>query len=300
MDNSHPKIPIVFATDHNFVVPTTVAIMSLLKNSENCGYEIFIIVSDNVTDNDKRILEAQVCPQNKVSSHSITFLNAGEEFKEAYETRGVSNACYYRLMIPWLLPQFDKVIYSDSDVVFKGSLNDIFNHDLKGSLVAGVTGKIWSKPLLKRYLNRRGLSEKEYINSGFLLINSSLQRELNLKDEYLRHSGKKYVYQDQDIINIVCKGKIAHLPGEYNVKPKQTQSLYPGSVKILHFIGQKPWESHSPGSGEWWEYYKGSAAFNQDFYNQHKRHGNSLKKLEILFKRKIEKLRLATNLVRSR
>ena len=54
---------------------------------------------------------------------------------------------------------------------------------------------------VNKYMNKIGADAVNYINSGFLLINAKKQREENLKDRYLELSKKKFIYQDQDIIN---------------------------------------------------------------------------------------------------
>lgn len=288
------KIPIVFGTDHNFIVPTGIAMLSLVKKADS-PYDIFVIISDDVTEEDRKKLDSAI-NSGEAHASSVTFIKIGPTFRNGFETRGVSNACYYRLLIPWLIPQYDKVIYSDSDVIFKGSLRDFYNFDLQDNYVGGVGGKIWSKSLLKRYLNRKGLDEKDYINSGVLLINSSLLRKNDLKDSFINLASKNFVYQDQDIINIVCKGKIMHLPEEYNVKPKNVDRVGDQNVKVLHFIGAKPWDTDLNHGEEWWKLYKDSVFFDKDQSSFQR--WNSLRIMSLM-KKKMEKLKLVIRLLLS-
>lgn len=263
-------IPVVFATDHNFVIATGVALLSLIETAGEAKYDIYIIVNDDVTETALCMLRKQFELVNKYRQHSISFIKIGSIFRDGYEIRGVSKACYNRLMIPWLLPYYDKVIYTDSDVIFKGCLDDIFDTDLGTDMVAGVGSKIWSKFVLRRYLSKLGLSPDEYINSGFLLINCKEQRALDLKGKYLELVKSKYVYQDQDIINIACKGRIRHLPHEYNVKPSQVQEYESKhtyeKIKVLHYIGPKPWKGFTLCWTDWWEVYNRSVFFKPEFY----------------------------------
>lgn len=263
-------IPVVFATDHNFVMATGVALLSLIETAGDTKYAIYIIVNEDVTSKDVELLRRQAQVADKEGKHSINFLEIGDTFSSGYEIRGVSKACYNRLMIPWLLSDCDKVIYSDSDVIFKGCLDKIYETDLGNDLVAGVGGKIWSKYVLRRYLSKLGLSSNEYINSGFLVINCKKQREIGLKDKFLELARSRYVYQDQDIINIACKGKIRHLPHEYNVKPSQvpeyeSKQTYE-KIKVLHYIGPKPWSGFTLCWSDWWEVYNRSVFFKPEFY----------------------------------
>ena len=68
---------------------------------------------------------------------------------------------------------------------------------------------------IKDYIKSLGLQVDKYINAGFLLINASLQRKDNLFNEFKRHLNKQYQFQDQDIINIVCKDRLTFLPLKY-------------------------------------------------------------------------------------
>lgn len=199
------RLPIVFSTDHNYVMPTCVTIHSLLTTSKpGISFDINIIIDPDVTEKDKEVLTLQISKDNKGSS--INFIEIGDTFNKGFEIRDISRACYNRLMIPWLLPQYDKVVYSDVDIIFTGDISSLYNIDLGESLVAGVGGKTWTKGIICKYLKKIGAPTESYINSGFLLINSSLQRKEGLKEKYLDLSKRKFIYQDQDIINIVCKG----------------------------------------------------------------------------------------------
>ena len=91
-------IPIVFSTDHNFIMPTSVALVSLLECSTDCSLQIFILQSDDVTDQDRSSLD-ELCKRHGAELHWISL---GDSFKGAHEIRGITIFTYYRLMIPWL------------------------------------------------------------------------------------------------------------------------------------------------------------------------------------------------------
>lgn len=255
------KFPIVFSTDHNYVMPTCVTIHSLLSTKkQGVNYDIFVIIDPDVDVDDKEKLRKQV--KNDSQDSKISFIEIGETFNTGFEIRDISKACYNRLMIPWLLPQYDKVVYSDVDIIFTGDISEVFDIDLKDNLVGGVGGKSWTKGIIKKYLNKIGADTENYINSGFLLINAKLQREEELKNRYMELSKKNFIYQDQDIINLVCKGRIVHLPKEYNVGPADVYEMSEGTVKVIHFFGFKPWNYFTFSWVRWWQNYETSVVFN--------------------------------------
>ena len=260
-------IPVVFSTDHNYVMPTGITICSLLLNRRNNSYHIYVLISSDVTEEDKFKLESQVYELDKNSK--ISFLEMGSLFQSGYEIREISTACYYRLMIPWLIPHEDKIIYCDVDVIFQTDLTDIYGIDLKDSYVAGGlpnTKDGWKQ--FDKYFKKIGLDYKKYINSGILVINSKLQRENNLREEYSKLAEQRFLYQDQDIINIVCKDKISYFNKRFNLFPSHyaTESDLCDNV-IIHYAGDKPWKSFTYAWAEWWKVYEKSIFFDGKFYH---------------------------------
>lgn len=254
-------IPIVFATDHNFVMPTCVTILSLLKSAEGTRYDINIILSPDVTESDKELIRLQVSRIDDI--HKVNFLEIGSTFDSGYEIRGISKACYNRLMIPWLLPQYDKVIYSDVDVIIKKSLQPLFDISMEGNFVAGVGGEEWYKgSSIRRYMKKIGTDPKTYINSGLILINSKLQREGNLRSLYMELVKKKFIFQDQDIINIICKGKIKLLSPFFNVTPSKVEKYGSENISVIHYAGLKPWEYFTYCWTDWWTIFNESVVYN--------------------------------------
>lgn len=260
-------IPIVFSTDHNYIMPTGVTIASLLMSAEESRYDIYVLISSDVTPEDKEKLSKQVA---LLSSHSkISFIEMGDKFEDGFEIRGISKACYYRLMIPWLLPDIDKIIYCDVDIIFNASLKDLYEIDLGDNYVAGAYPceiEVWKN--MCKYFNKIGLKYDEYINSGVLLINSKEQRAKGLDKVYDELSKRKFLYQDQDIINIACKGHILFFDKKYNLKP----SLYATSPDlynnvVLHYAGEKPWVTFTFAWAEWWEVYKKSIFKDDKLYH---------------------------------
>lgn len=262
-------IPIVFSTDHNYVMPTGVTILSLLLSNKDQIFDIFILCGSDVNEDDKTKLSHQVLSVS--NSSKINFINIGNEFANGYEIRDISSACYYRLLIPWLIPQYDKVIYSDVDIIFKSSIKDFYDQNLV-EYVAGVnTPGFTSSRRTIKYITKLGIDPFKYINSGFILINSKRQRIENLKPKYMELSKEKFIYQDQDIINIVANGSISLQQNAYNISPRQIGSdgrIKSEEVVVLHYAGDKPWKTFTMRWLDWWDVYNMSIFYEDDFYDK--------------------------------
>ena len=132
------RIPIVFAIDKNVVVPCAVTITSLLLNAaRDTMYDIFILCEENSLPQADRTLIQDAFKGYEQAS--IRFVDVGDAFSDVPEMKRVTKATYYRLLIPDLFPQFDKVIYSDIDIIFQRDLSSTYETSFPNDeLIAAV------------------------------------------------------------------------------------------------------------------------------------------------------------------
>lgn len=112
-------IPIAFAFDNNLILPACVCISSLMMNAnEDTFYDIFILHSSNIS---LRKEELNKLPQY-YDNCRIQYRQVDETFDASFEIRGITTPAYYRLLIPELITEYDKVIYSDADIILEFNL----------------------------------------------------------------------------------------------------------------------------------------------------------------------------------
>lgn len=275
-------VPIAFAFDNNLVFPASVCISSLLMNAEEgTFYDIFIIHSQDV-QLDKTGFDVL---SEKYDNCRIQYKTIGRVFDNAFEIRDITTPTYYRLLIPELIPEYDKIIYSDVDMIFRTDLSSVYDTDMSDSYVAGtydidmnisVNGR-------KHIDETQGLVHGEYLQAGFIILNTKLMRENRLQSEFLKLAKNNYQFQDQDIMNIACAGKKTIIPWHYNMttysfyylecEPDKIVGKYANSDierarnhSNIHFNGAKPWKSYSINFDVWWEYYRKSPVFKSEYY----------------------------------
>lgn len=263
-------IPIVFATDSNYVLQTCVAMESIMKNITDSEYiEFYILYSGYLGK--KEIEELQLVGKRNELCKVVT-IDVGEKFKETKITLDDVNtqATFYRLGIPEFLPQYEKCIYLDSDIIVMDNILQLMNEDIGEYYIAGVIAySIAGKE--NHVLENIILSSEtdKYINAGVLLINLKKLREDGKDKEFYDNMTYSFPMQDQDILNRVCAGKIKTLPFKYNAMTKYYKWSYdqykglasPEEISeawykpiIIHYADIiKPWRNlTSPFSEEWW------------------------------------------------
>lgn len=297
-------IPIVFCFDDNLTLPAAVCISSLLEHANiDTFYDIFILHDDSVEYPNNGYFDIL---HNKYVNFKITYLLVGDVFRKSYEIRGITIATYYRLLIPELIPQYDKIMYHDVDVIFRSDLSDIFqNTDIENYFFAGVISTSFLDPEIYTKRKSKGFEPYEYIIAGNLIINSKLIGNEGLVERFKYEAlNNKYDWQDQDIINIVCKGRIKKMPSYFggsvghfrllNNFVDQDVFTIDELIKlsldgIIHYNGAKPWKEYCLNFDIWWEYYRKSVYFDPklyfDFYNTKLTHLDDLslwKRLKLL------------------
>lgn len=171
---------------------------------------------------------------------------------------------------------YDRVLYLDGDMVALVDIADLFHTDLTGYLLASsrdLCGLItYYNPLsgLKKYRDKelKLRQPDDYFIAGMLLINIKEFRKM-YSTKYLLDfaTSKKWRQHDQDILNVLCEGRVKLVSASWDVmRPEfnhylpqhlqQELSLSIKNPKIIHFGGDmKPWLCmDAPFSEYFWQY----------------------------------------------
>ena len=271
-DHDRTIVSVALATDKNYFAPTLVAIKSIvLTSSENHNYRIYIL-SDSPVNNLEKNIYLSTIKNNE--NFEIFFITVGDrvgsvKLSENGPTKGITQATYFRFLLPDLLGNIDKIVYMDADTVVLDDIANIYIHDIQECYVGGVRdiAGYQNKDARCQELNVENLDQ--YINAGVLLMNLDKLRNDNLSEKMLKLAAEKsFPYNDQDIINSICYGRIKCLPFDCNVivdyleKPKEISEVlnidYTKEAKepiILHYAGRaKPWYSSKGHFTHcWWD-----------------------------------------------
>lgn len=275
-------IPIVFTFDQNLIMPASICISSLLMNADACTfYDIFILHSEKCNFSQTQLKDIP----KYYSNCKITFRTVNSEFVTAYEIRGITTTAYYRLLIPEIIPEYEQVLYSDVDVIFREDLSKYYQIDLEGYYMAGVDNASALRPNVQKYVKEKlGIDHKYgHFYSGNLVINSKKIKEDNIIPLFRELAKRDFHQQDMDIINIACYGKIKALTPAFCLTNYLTEILvkrksemlsffteeeieHAQKFGIVHYNGPKPWKQYCVNFDIWWEYYRKSPFYDEQFY----------------------------------
>lgn len=271
-------IPIVFNCDDNYVKYLSVCIQSIICNSSDKNNYDIVILNENISDDNKEILKTMVKNLNNFSIRFYDMKNLINDYDvdSWFTTNHINNTAYYRLFIPKIFSDFEKLIYLDSDLILQTDIYNLFKEDLGNNTIGAVRDFFISNveeedeiihPFkgLYNYLSEvLGIKEiKNYFNSGVMLIDVSKIK--NSFEDFINTAKiNNRFFHDQNSLNRVLQGKCHFFDIHWNV---QLNSGCPyilnynlQNAKILHFCSaQKPWNKNSMytlADIYWWQYAK--------------------------------------------
>lgn len=178
--------------------------------------------------------------------------------------RGIRRLVWYRLFLPELLPETDRVLYLDADTLVVDAIDSLWDQDFGGKPLAAVPNVI--EPAMRRsLLPALGLPpDAAYFNSGVMLMNLEQMRASRCHEQVLDHArrhGERLVWGDQDALNAVlcaqyrplhprwnCMNSLFFFPYSRDVFSASDLEAATRAPAILHFEGPgevKPWHAQS-------------------------------------------------------
>lgn len=271
--NKEKVIPIMFACDDKYIPFLAVSLNSMEENaSRNYMYKIKVLHTNGICEeNQKKILDSYSNDVFDIEFVDISF--CVEIIANKLHTRDYySKVTYYRLFIPNLYKEYDKVLYLDSDIVVKGDISELYNTQLGDNFVGAIPDDfVFSTPITYDYVENhiplgKG-NHNKYFNAGVLLMNCKKLREIDFEGKFidLLSKVKFQVAQDQDYLNCICRGKVKYINLLWNKQPFANKSIKEKDIKLYHFnLDLKPWKKDGIlFENVFWEYAKKSGYYDE-------------------------------------
>ena len=257
---------VVWSTDESYVKPTLVSILSLL---EHASRDVAVHVMGH------RLSGAALDILGRVEDAypGTTFEHIPIEYGMLYADEWPSDRFPPVIMARLLLPQFfddGRVLHIDSDTLVLDDVAPLFDIPMDGKLIAAARDArcMWDNPdsddlvedLLKDTADiMNGYPATDYVNSGVILLDCGgiIRNGLDATTVGLMGVGKMFPFPDQDILNIVFKGRVEIVGKEWNThiltqldlgtrhpERQRMRRHQKHSSRILHFAGfiPKPWK----------------------------------------------------------
>ena len=258
-------IPLAIAFTRNYFVQAATTLRSVLDASPDGQFRVVCMLTEAIPqrmqDELKRMGKGRL---------ELEYLPLKGRLQGVYIDPRYTEAASLRLILPELLPELERVIYLDCDIIVRQDLARLWKEtDLGDNYLAAVyEAAIEGQAERFRAL---GCDPAKYFNSGFLLMNLAQMRTEKVSEKLLDACRVPYLeFPDQDALNQVCQGRVLPLSPLYNsirtffilkYKPdfvRQYGEELWGKVQreaTIHYTGGKPWNLFTVQFGAWWRVY---------------------------------------------
>lgn len=247
------EINIAISCDDNYILPARIMLNSLFKNNNREHISIYLIYS-NVSNDNIRLLKTDT-EKYCWKFYAVEVPKQLDDVVDSMISYGhFTKDMYYRLFLPYLLLDCNKILYLDVDMMIRGGIKELYDEENKDMLAAAVP----DMNCRMRYDGKHRLKlceNAEYYNSGMQLLYLDRIRNEITFDEALDLSKKilddyHIVFPDQDIFNLMYQGRISCASKYWNYGASNSplyKLKHPYELKkamIVHFdTDRKPWKT---------------------------------------------------------
>nr|MCR5372234.1 CotH kinase family protein [Solobacterium sp.] len=178
-------------------------------------------------------------------------------------------AVFYDLLVPFIMPEYERVLYCDSDMVFTADPGELFEMPFEGHPAIAVRDSLKMSAeiapdnvfiqnqlaFLAEYAGIRDLSD--YFNTGVVMFSiPAIDKDLWLERIRTALSFPVLPTVDQDVLNYVLQGDVRFAPKRFNLQAQMLAHIHGGTLSeeaaayldastcpvIIHYASiEKPW-----------------------------------------------------------
>ncbi len=249
------NIPVFLASDENYAPFLCTTMYSILENTKS--NIDFYILDGGIKDESKKLIEKSL---REFNNYSIKYFNMEIFNLERFPNiRHYSLNAFSRYFIPRLVPNIEKVIYIDVDVIVNGDIAELYNIDIENKALAAVPENFCKTngEYVKEHIKPDFANIENYFNTGVMLLNNKQFVEKDYSTKLIDMTIKyfdKLSCPDQDIFNIIFEHnhklidyKFNYMPGFYEsykkVINKNDVEYLDNNAIVYHYTVGKPWKN---------------------------------------------------------
>jgi lipopolysaccharide biosynthesis glycosyltransferase len=220
-------------------VPHAAAMLHSALVAGGVPVEIHFLCGPDLTRDDEAALRGMVSAQGgrisllRVTRERVQGLRTQEATSEQDPVLPASH--WYRVFLPDLLPELERVLYLDADTIVVDSLEPLWRTELGSHPLAAVTNVF--QPDHVGRLAALGLGDDgPYFNSGVMLLNLEIWRRERLTEQlldYARANREKLDWPEQDALNVILGERRLPLHPRWNCM--NSILLFPASAEVFGF-----------------------------------------------------------------
>lgn len=275
------QVTIVSNFNDNYAKIFSTFLLSALMNISKDRYYEFVVLSEDIREENKNKLLGIVREYKNVKISFYNPFKMLDDVKLFVDNSVYSKDLYVRVIIPYILEKYDKVLVIDVDTICKTDLKELYDQNVSSYCMAAVRDTVYGGYLngarcdIVEYCKNtlKLIKPYNYCNTGILICNlNKMRQKYSLKFLINHINTHKYMIYEQDMLNVLYDDDILFLDPKWNVftytnshiensvlyAPKKDYENYLKARKqpyIIHYAAHpKPW-------------WVSSADFGADYWN---------------------------------
>lgn len=203
------RIPIFLSSDDNYVAYMTALMVSIMDNTKS-DVDFYVIDANISSFNKKQITSLQ-----RKWNFGLEFIKA-EAYRDLFPlpvTPGghITRASSDRFLVPHMKPELDKAIVLDVDMIALGDIQELWDIDLGGMLLAAVPVYCWtSMREVNQHRKVTGMSPKHvYFNMGTVVVDCKKWRDDNILKRLsatpIKFDSTAFCWWDEILLNMILQ-----------------------------------------------------------------------------------------------
>lgn len=220
------NIPIVLSSSNEYAQNLAVTIESIKENSSLANYYDLIILHSDLYKKNQQLLKTIVndMPNFSLRFYPVDQFIANQKF---IVHDHVKVQTFFRLLIPSILKNYEKVLYLDCDLVVNADIALLYSLEISNTLLACSRdirmAALYNFPSeeFKNYNDKKLCIKNsfDYFNAGVMLINViKFRKEFPLEKLIQLATSRDWRFADQDLLNSYCQEMVKFLPLKWNVQ----------------------------------------------------------------------------------
>lgn len=280
------KINIGFTVTDNYAQHLAATMASILSNtSKDNELNFFVLNEGDITSETKR----RINQLSNIREFNIKYVTVKREDFSEYSP-GVHMSTNYRLKVASLIPEVDKILFLDVDLIVLDNIAKLWDIDMTEFYMAAAPDpcQIYQFQVVRsRFIDK---FPPLIYNTGVILLNLKKWREDDIEEKLLKgikwFSANYYeCWPDQSTLNMVLKDKIRLLDARWNACPllgylqnppcaydsiEQRDRIFVNPA-IIHYAAEqkyKAWlDSSLPWADVYWEYLRKTPYYETGILN---------------------------------
>lgn len=184
-------------------------------------------------------------PHSAFTRHSVD-----ERVFEKCPVWSTNKMTYARLLLPALLPEVDRVVYSDTDVLWLAPVEDLWHLADDGSVaVAGRDGFESTRDSENAWYAKKGYPrpDEDYFCAGIMVFNLREFRRQKITEQVLDfiHKNPDLKFADQTALNYLLFQRVRLISKQWHTLTMELSSGPLQKPVVLHYANEIPWNRSS-------------------------------------------------------